>query len=132
MARVGEEIEQKCTTCKTLRGHTVAAIEGGVAAAFVCNYCKKRTAPRRARSGARASRPGAPARSARSRVAAPVVPLREPDPSAAKPYRFETIYGVGDTIRHPTFGLGVVESVTIDRKIHVRFGESRRVLVAGR
>jgi hypothetical protein len=43
-------------------------------------------------------------------------------------YRFTESYQVGDTIKHRTFGVGVVEELTGPGKMQVFFADGRRVM----
>ena len=47
----------------------------------------------------------------------------------ARPYRVTDSYAAGDTIQHPTLGLGVVQAAAGPGKIQVLFDGTRRVLV---
>jgi hypothetical protein len=52
--------------------------------------------------------------------------------TAARRYSMRERYGVGDTLEHPTFGIGTVTKLGADGKIEVLFGGERRVLVHAR
>jgi hypothetical protein len=51
---------------------------------------------------------------------------------AARDYSPRVRFAVGDRLRHPTFGDGVVRELLADRKIAVAFGDGPRTLVHGR
>jgi hypothetical protein len=52
------------------------------------------------------------------------------DPSRPpRPYKITESYAPGDTIEHPTLGKGVVQAPGGPGKIHVLFGDERKVLV---
>jgi hypothetical protein len=60
---------------------------------------------------------------------APETPEIEARPE--QPYAIATTYAAGDRIRHPKFGLGVVEDV-LEGKVAVRFDDGVRALVHAR
>ena len=71
----------------------------------------------------------------RSERGAPLFPPGTAPPSGVpgpeRPYRPDTTYVVGDRVRHPTLGAGVVERV-LEGKVEVRFADAMRTLVHAR
>ena len=51
------------------------------------------------------------------------------DPSTAKSYAMTELFKKDELIDHPTFGLGVITSITLPNKIKVTFKEGSKLLI---
>jgi hypothetical protein len=140
----GSIIETHCTRCRTLTNHTIVAMVGEKVVRVECNTCHSnhnyhpvkepkaprepaaaRTAPKKA-AAPRASRvdPGAAARAEWAAL--------QPgwDPARAIPYDMNRRYRVTDLLRHPLFGLGIVQ-LALPNKIDVLFQDGKKRLRCG-
>lgn len=126
-------MEAYCGSCKDSRWHIVVAMVGEVPAKVECVSCHKqhgyRTGPAGTGKAARTS--------VKKRAAAPQAPTF--DLSAlqsrahlARAYAPAQTYAVGDVVRHPTFGLGIVTGTAAAQKMDVRFESGPRLLVHDR
>jgi hypothetical protein len=134
--KVGGDVDGYCTKCKMILGHTVLAIWAGQIKRVRCNTCKGEHAYHRGEPGTaspKVSRPRAPA------AAKPKAPAAEgvssydelmggKDRSSARPFSLQEKFAVGDLVKHPTFGLGVVAAARGIDKIDVAFPDSVRTL----
>jgi hypothetical protein len=136
--KVGGDTEAYCTTCKSMKDHVIVAMVGGKPAKVECAGCHKQHVYR-------AGPPGAPkpkAASTSRRVAAVAVPK---GPSSdeleaqlagraadAQPYSPAARYSVGDAIKHPTFGVGVVTALPAAQKADVAFRGGSKLLIHDR
>jgi len=104
---IGERVEQMCVTCGEERGHTVASVtKKGRITRISCPVCGSRV-PYKGVSGeprARAAKAGAP-------------------------YSQSTTYRRGQTLMHPTFGVGELTAVIEPHKIDVLFADRMRRLI---
>lgn len=135
--KTGGEVDAFCTRCQLTLAHTILAMVGEKIARVRCNTCGGDHAMR---SAAGSSKPAA-ARStstprARTSHAEKVVisfeqRLGEKDAGSARTYSPKDRYAMDEVLRHPTFGLGIVTSVRID-KIDVDFKAAQKTLVHGR
>lgn len=101
---VGDRVEQMCLTCGEERGHIVASVtKKGRVTRVSCPICNSRVPYK---SGAAA---------ARSKTGAP--------------YDQKHTYRRGQTMMHPTFGVGEVTAVIEPRKIDVLFADRMRRLI---
>jgi hypothetical protein len=135
MIKVGGEVDALCSKCELTLAHTVIAMVGDKPAKVKCNTCKGEH-KFRPRAGA-----VAPAGSVvKKKAARPprekkvVVTFEELLASRKRPpvpYSVRRRFVVDDVVDHPTFGVGFVNAVRID-KIDVTFRAEPRVLVHGR
>jgi hypothetical protein len=128
----GAEVESVCSRCGPV-WHVVLAMVGSQIAKVECLEChaRHRYRPVRGVAGPPARRAaGARRASPKSRAAdRPAVEVNAALPQ--RPYASSESYQVGEPLRHPTFGEGVVEAVAAG-KMTVFFPGGRRVLVQAR
>jgi hypothetical protein len=128
-AKVGGEVDAFCTKCKMTLAHTILAIAESRIARVQCNTC----------GGQHTYRTGGVTRA----PASPRVPmprkeilsfqqrLEGRDLSAARKYSPKETFAWDDLVDHPTFGLGIVQAVRLD-KVDIGFKASEKTLVHGR
>ena len=107
---VGERVEKLCTVCEVERGHVVASVtKRGQVSRVTCPICQTRSSFKSGvkTSGARATQAGAPYDPAR-------------------------MYRAGQTLMHPSFGLGEVTALIEPQKIDVLFADRMRRMIHGR
>ncbi|HYP01813.1 MAG TPA: hypothetical protein VER76_16605 [Pyrinomonadaceae bacterium] len=107
---VGERVEKLCTKCEVERGHVVASVtKRGQVSRVTCPVCQTRSTFKSGvkTSGSRSTQAGAPY-----------------DPSR--------MYRAGQTLMHPSFGLGEVTALVEPQKIDVLFADRLRRMIHGR
>ena len=103
---VGERVEKLCVVCNEVRGHVVVSItKRGQISRVSCPKCGQRSA----------FKSGIAADASASRSAA----------KAGAPYDRTRTYRAGQSMMHPTFGLGEVTKVIEPGKIGVRRQDAR-------
>jgi hypothetical protein len=108
---VGDRVDKLCEVCQEERGHVVASInKNGQISRLSCPQCGTRST----------FRSGKAAKNARSL------------PADSAPYDWTRTYRKGQTMLHPTFGLGEVTAVIEPKKIDVLFSDRVRRLVHAR
>jgi len=133
---LGGTIDSWCGKCKLILAHTIEAMVGDKPVRVHCNTCKTP-------HSYKPNKPGRPSRqTSESGVGgAPERPrtrpsrhksLREVNMAAARNYSFQQKFEPGDTIIHPTFGVGVATALKDETKIEVLFESGTKVLVHGR
>jgi hypothetical protein len=133
MIKVGGEVDALCSKCELTLAHTVIAMVGDKPAKVKCNTCKGEHKYRPLAVVAtgsvakkKASRPPR-----EKKVEATFEELLAAHKRPPVPYSLKRRFVVDDVVDHPTFGLGFVSAVRID-KIDVTFRAEPRVLVHGR
>jgi hypothetical protein len=108
---VGDRVDKLCAVCKEERGHVVALLnKQGQISRVSCPQCGTRSAFKSGKS----------AKNKRSL------------PQDSPPYDWARTYRKGQTMMHPTFGLGEVTAVIEPQKIDVLFSDRVRRLVHAR
>ena len=108
---VGQRVDKLCAVCGDERGHVVASItKRGQVSRVSCPVCGTRSS---FKSGVKSS--GSRASS-----------------QAGAPYDQARMYRTGQTLLHPSFGLGEVTAVVEPQKIDVLFADRLRRLIHGR
>ena len=108
---IGDRVEKLCAVCGKERGHIVALLnKRGQISRVSCPQCGTRSA---FKSGASLKGGSASA-------------------TESAPYDWTRTYRKGQTIMHPTFGLGEVTAVIEPQKIDVLFADRLRRLVHAR
>lgn len=108
---VGDRIEKLCVVCGEERGHVVASIgKRGQVSRVNCPQC------------------GTDSRFKSSKNAAE----RRSSVKDSPPYDWTRTYRKGQTMMHPTFGLGEVTAVIEPQKIDVLFSDRVRRLIHAR
>jgi DNA-directed RNA polymerase subunit RPC12/RpoP len=108
---VGDRVEKLCATCGEERGHVVASItKRGHISRVSCPACGTRSP---FKSGVKSS-------GSRSTT------------MAGAPYDPTRLYRTGQTLMHPSFGLGEVTAIIEPQKIDVLFADRLRRMIHGR
>jgi hypothetical protein len=150
-ASVGGEVEAWCTTCRIMKDHIIVAVVAGAPAKVECMGCGKQhqyraqppgTKPTRAAGGEGAARsPRAPSAAAAARAAAAEEAARANAEMQAriaaadrdaKTYTPKVKFELGQAVRHPTFGVGIVVAHPAPQKMEVAFREGARLLLHDR
>lgn len=108
---VGERVEKLCAVCNEERGHVVVSVtKRGQISRVSCPKCSTRSTFKVGKdtSGQRASA------------------------QAGAPYDRTRTYRAGQTMLHPTYGLGEVTALIEPQKIDVLFSDRMRRLIHGR
>lgn len=138
--KVGGEVDAFCTRCKMDLAHIILAMVGTRIARVRCNTCGGDHAYRHAAgavkptlsAGSRVAKPRAPKASAEAKqVISFDELLAAKNTATAVDYNIKTTFAVEQVVRHPTFGLGIVQAVRGD-KVDVMFRAENRTLVHGR
>lgn len=133
----GDYIEARCTKCRCVTNHTIIAMTADVPAKVECNTCQGQHKYRPAVAAKPAARKASAARKSAARTTAdPKAAERnewtarqaEIEAARATDYSMEETFPVGAVIRHPTFGLGLVERNAGEQKIEVLFADGRKIL----
>lgn len=129
----GEEVKSGCLKCKGLTNHTIVAMNGDSVAKVQCNVCKARHNYRpempvkaKKKTGPAVPRVTAVARKASENYGKMMDGRDEAD---ALPYSMSTLFGRGDLVKHPTFGLGLVTQTILPNKIELTFNEGARIFI---
>ena len=137
----GDFVDARCTRCRVVTNHTIVAMVGDQIVRVVCNTCngthnyhapKAAPAPR----AAKAEKPAAAARAPRMTARAVrnadeeewTEATRLADPAKVLRYDMGRSYSVGHFVNHPSFGVGLVKSVTKPNKMEVLFESGRKLL----
>lgn len=150
--KTGGEIDSYCTKCKLDLGHRIIAMVGDTVKKVECRTCgshhlyRKPQSERVAAAKIGIRTPAAatkkPSTSRSARVTAAERAEREQtatwesaiagQPSGAfKPYRVSNVFGLGELVRHPKFGDGVVSRVIDRGKVEVLFKDGLRTMAQG-
>lgn len=107
---MGERVEKLCAVCGVERGHVVSSLtKRGTISRVDCPICGTRST---FKSGTKTS--------GRASV------------SAGAPYDQKRLYRAGQTLMHPSFGLGEVTALIEPQKIDVLFADRMRRMIHGR
>ena len=128
--RVGGDVDGFCGKCKFVLAHTVLAMVGKTIARVRCNTCGSDHAFRRAPGASAPARTPTGSRPARTLVGF-AAQIEARGASTARAYSPALTFQVDELITHPTFGLGIVRAVRLD-KVDVAFKAAERTLVHGR
>lgn len=137
--KVGGELDAWCTACKLMKWHTVVALVDGRPAKVECQGCHKQHQYRAAPPGDKDAAAPKVAKPRKPRVSATASPA-PPDYETllagrggdARAYSPNERYAVGDVLRHPSFGVGVVTGAPAAQRIEVAFASDRKALVHDR
>ena len=143
----GNAVEGYCTACKADTVQTVLVVEGLQVRSARCEKCggegPLRTSRAKTKAGLRevaakrqSVNPPAPKRRSRKERIDPAQVFRRllegKELSLAIPYDFRAELELGQVIRHPTFGLGVVTALGEDSKVNVTFETGVKTIVHNR
>jgi hypothetical protein len=123
---VGDGIEARCTDCRKITNHIIVKMVGRKPAKVLCNTCLGEHQFRSPEVS-----PDRPLRTIGS-----TVPRQEvwSDSCAgtkgegAKNYSMEESYKIKSLIRHPIFGIGLVQRIVGERKIEVLFEDGKKTM----
>ena len=108
---VGDRVEKLCGVCREERGHVVASVtKHGRVSRVDCPKCGTRSTLRKD-----------------ARLAAASLSAK-----AVAPYDWTHAYHAGQTLMHPTFGLGEVTALIGSQKIDVLFPDRMRRIIHAR
>ncbi len=130
-----------CTSCKMDLNHVVVAMKGDRIAKVQCLTCKKEHAFKAPKGATEPGKAKAKSKSKKKDAAAesqshPVevewekLMLAHAD-SPFKNYDMKAIYGLGDKLKHPTFGDGIVGKLIYPNKLEVIFKTDIKILISG-
>ena len=108
---VGDRVEKLCAPCGEERGHVVVSLnKQGRISRVTCPRCGAKTAFKKGKTSTGAS----------------------PSTKNSAPYDWTRTYRKGQTMTHPTFGIGEVTAVIEPQKIDVLFSDKIRRLIHAR
>lgn len=134
-AKTGGEVDAMCNKCKMVLAHTILAMVGPKIARVRCNTCMSEhafrgTQPLLTKSPRAVNKKNA-AEKPEKVILSFAQQIEGKDPNKAKKYSPQTTFAVGDLIDHPTFGLGIVNAVRLD-KVDIAFKAFEKTLVHGK
>lgn len=121
----GDPIESRCTKCRKITNHIIVAMAEDVPAKVQCNTC----------SGQHKYRPPTVRKKpATRRTVDPKIAEQKEwlklqsdiEAKAAINYTMETAFKVGSVMKHPDFGLGLVQGNLGPQKVEVLFEDGKR------
>lgn len=126
---VGDIIDARCTKCQAVTNHVVVAMVGTKPANVQCNTCsgihRYRSpvpAAKTTKTATRASETAGPRQEAWAELRATM------NEDSAKDYAMDREFRVGTVIRHPSFGLGLVQRMAGQHKMEVLFMDGKKVM----
>lgn len=116
----GDPIEARCTKCRKITNHIIVAMADETPAKVECNTCKgqhkyRKPTVRKTPVARRTVNP----KIAEQKEWEKLSPTFEGKPAA--PYSMTAAFKVGTIMKHPTFGLGLVQKSLGSSKIEVLF-----------
>lgn len=134
-ARVGGDCLSYCTKCKMELAHVIVSMVDLTPVQVICKTCKGqhkfRKAPGEKVPSAR-SKSGKAATKSKTRVADLwQEKISQKHSDGAVSYRTDQTFAAGDVLKHPNFGVGIVEEVRYGGKILVLFQDTQRTLIHG-
>jgi hypothetical protein len=103
--KIGDRVDQMCTTCDEERGHIVVSVtQAGRITRVFCPMCESRVT----------YRPGT---------------TRRASTKLGAPYDRARTYRKGQTLTHPMFGEGEVTAIIEPQKMDVLFGDRIRRMI---
>ncbi len=141
----GNAVEGFCSTCKKDTLQTVLEVEGLQIRLVRCEKCKEEASFLMAREKTKAAlrevaakrrSTATPVRRKRRKPEDPGQTFRKliegKDLSAALDYNIRLELDIGQVIRHPTFGIGVVVAVNEPMKANITFEDGPRMMVCNK
>ena len=136
--KVGADTQAWCTSCRSMQEHVVVAMVGKLPAKVECAHCHKQHLFRAGPPGAKVKTPANGTRprkpvSEAVRNSPPKIDLvamtagRE-----ARYYDPVKNFAMGDVVRHPNFGIGVVVLLPGPQKMEVAFEAGQKLLAHDR
>ncbi|OFZ21944.1 MAG: hypothetical protein A2X94_15930 [Bdellovibrionales bacterium GWB1_55_8] len=132
---VAQEALSYCTSCKMDLNHVIVAMKGDRIAKVQCLTCKKEhvyRAPKGATEPVKkkSKKETAAAEAAISSIEAEWTKLMTAHKDAPmKPYSMKASFALGDKLKHPTFGDGIVGKLIYPNKLEVIFSNNIKVLI---
>lgn len=121
----GDPIESRCTKCRKITNHIIVAMDNGTPVKVQCNTCggehKYRPATTRK---APATRRNLDPQLAEKKEWAKRHPELEGQP--AKEYSMTAVLKPGEVVKHPAFGLGIVQEVIGEGKVEILFEDGKK------
>ena len=123
----GDPVESRCTKCRKITNHIIVAMDDKGPAKVQCNTC----------SGQHKYRPPAAPRKAAVRRTVDPKATEQKEWTTLRPginssqainYSMTTAFKVGSWMKHPTFGLGLVQGLAGPQKITVLFEDGRKTM----
>jgi len=127
----GEHILAKCTKCKDATNHTIVAMVDDKPAKVECNTCNgvhKYRNPTPKKAAAKKKTTATKAAKINKIETEWEDLVKNSDLDSATKYSMKMAVKVGESINHPTFGLGQVVSVTKPNKMEVYFRDGIKLL----
>jgi hypothetical protein len=136
--KVGGETQAYCTSCRTMREHVIVAMAEGKPAKVECSECHKQHLFRAGPPGTKTAS-GSRTSTARSKKAAEA-PRQLPQIDIAaqiagrevRGYDPKVGFAVGDVVKHPSFGVGLVTGLPGAQKMEVTFESGAKLLAHDR
>jgi hypothetical protein len=136
---VGKEILAYCTSCKMDLNNVIVAMKGDRVAKVQCLTCKKEhvyKAPKGVTTPTAATPKKSRAKKSAEPESSPIEAEWEKLMAAhrdapIKPYGMKAKFILGDKIRHPNFGEGIVAKLIYPNKLEVIFQKDLKVLIHG-
>ncbi len=135
---VGQEIETKCTKCKTEMIHNITVIKDDKISKVICKGCLSTHKYREPDPEIPKKRgPGRPRKTDKTPAKTTIRRGRKKDwPSLVSKieendivdYNIEQDFSEIHAIRHKKFGVGVITKIIADNKIEVVFQENKKIL----
>ncbi len=128
----GDNIESRCTKCRTVMNHTIVALVDGRPGRVECNTCKGIHNYRQPTAKKAAAAP-------RKRVTRKVDPdlalwaelSLNNKKGKAVTYSLQGVFKPEQIVNHPTFGLGKVVRLVPPNKVEILFQEGCKLLRCG-
>lgn len=131
--RVGGDALSYCTKCRMDLAHVIVSMVDGKPSKVECKTCRS-THRFKATGGPIGGPP-------RTRNTAPKTVIRAAElweqklakktEADAAPYQTTRRFNTGDVVKHPNFGMGIVEEIRSPTKIAVLFRDGEKILVHG-
>ena len=134
----GDNIESRCTKCRTVMNHTIVALVDGQPGRVECNTCKgihnyRQPTVKTASTAARRS--PAPRKTRSIKVDPDLAVWAElaldQQKSRAVTYSLQGVFKLEQSVNHPTFGLGKVMRLVPPNKVEILFQDGRKLLRCG-
>ena len=137
--KVGADTQAYCTSCKTMHEHVIVAMVGTRPAKVECAECHKQhlfragppgtKAPKAAKTGAAKPRKKAGSDAVRPPPLDINALIAGRDPRGYDP---KVGFGLGDVVRHPSFGVGIVVALPGAQKMEIAFEVGTKLLAHDR
>lgn len=123
---VGGPIEARCTKCRSITNHIIVALDKDVPVKVECNTCRRqhkyRSPVKPKVSLRRTADPKSAERKEWEELSASM------DPTKATDYSMNATFKVGSLVRHPVFGVGLVQRQGGAHKIEVLFEDGKKTM----